>query len=50
MLFSLFVTTLCISKLLEARSMCNAQSYQDLGFKAYGKKGKQMVNIFLVLS
>jgi amino acid permease len=41
---------IAILKLLEARDATNARSYMELGTKAYGKKGKNTVGLFLILS
>jgi len=47
---SLIISVIAILKLLEARDATNAKSYMELGQKAYGKKGKNTVGLFLILS
>ena len=43
------MTTICIFKLLEAKKACRgARSYKDVGRKALGKAGKNIVEILLV--
>ena len=47
---SYLFTTLCMFKLLAALKACGGDSFKDIGVKAYGKTGKVLVEIFLVVS
>ena len=47
---SLILTTVCCLKLLESRNMSQAKSYMDIGYKAYGDKGRSASRVFLVIS
>lgn len=47
---SFIFTTLCMFKLMEAKNKTNCRSYKDVGKKAYGSKGRAMVEVFLVLT
>jgi amino acid permease len=49
-ILSCIITSVCILKLLKAREACKARSFEDIGNKAYGKFGKNLVGVYLVLS
>ena len=50
LIISCIFTSLCTIKLIKARDTCLANSYEDIGLKAAGKFGKNLVSIFLVIS
>ena len=50
MILSYILTIICAYKLLDARKKCNAVSFTDIGFAAYGKPGKIIVDVMLAIS
>ncbi|CDW90768.1 UNKNOWN [Stylonychia lemnae] len=50
MVLSFVLTLYCAIKLLQAKAKTENGSFSDIGFKAIGKPGKIMVDIFLSLS
>ena len=47
---SAIFTYICAIKLLNAAKDCQGKDYMDIGFKAYGSLGRNLVGLFLVLS
>lgn len=50
MVLSFFLTLFCMVKLLECKSKTPGGSFSDIGYKAWGTKGKIMVDIFLSIA
>jgi hypothetical protein len=50
LVLSCIFTAICLIKLLKARDACLAHSFEDIGFKAAGRFGKNIVSFFLVVS
>ena len=50
LVLSCIFTAIWLIKLLKSRDACLANSFEDIGFKAAGRFGKNIVSFFLVVS
>ena len=47
MFLSFLLTLVCILKLIEARVVVGGGSFSDIGFHAFGRKGKIIADVFM---
>ena len=47
MILGFFLTLICIFKLIESRNAIGGGSFSDIGYQAFGKKGKIIADVFM---